>query len=128
MTDTCIFCKLLRGEIPGTFIYRDDTHAAFMDIRPVNPGHVLIVPTEHAPSLADLEPASAARLMELAHGIAAGIRTSDLRCEGINLFLADGKAAMQQVFHVHLHVLPRYNGDAASRIRRVLPGPLQPPA
>lgn len=148
MTDTCIFCKILEGEIPGTFVYRDETHAALMDIRPVNPGHVLVIPTQHAPYLADLAPVSAARLMELAHGVAAGIRASGLRCEGINLFLADGEAAMQEVFHVHLHVFPRYSGDgfglrfgpnyvqrsrseledAASRIRRVLPGPLRPPA
>ena len=60
MTDTCIFCKILEGEIPGTFVYRDETHAALMDIRPVNPGHVLVVPTQHARYLADLAPAGAA--------------------------------------------------------------------
>lgn len=109
--DSCIFCRILRGELPGTFVYRDDTHAAIMDIRPVNPGHLLVIPVEHAPHLADLAARSAARLMELAHGLAAGLRASGLRCEGVNLFLADGEAAMQEVFHVHLHVFPRFQGD-----------------
>lgn len=111
MTPPCVFCQILRGEQPATFVYRDSTHAAFMDIQPVNPGHILIVPVLHAPYLADLDSRSAGRMMELAHGLAAGLRGSGLRCEGINLFLADGEAAMQEVFHAHLHVFPRYAGD-----------------
>lgn len=110
MTD-CIFCRLLSGELPATFLFRDAHCAAFMDIQPVNPGHVLVIPTRPAPYLADLDPATAGRLMQEAQRVAAALRATDVRCEGINLFLADGAAAMQEVFHVHLHVFPRFVGD-----------------
>ncbi len=107
----CLFCRILAGELPGTFVYRDEHVAAFMDIQPVNPGHLLVVPTRHAAQLADLDSAIGGRMMEVAQRMAAALRTSDLRCEGVNLFLADGAAAMQEVFHVHLHVFPRFAGD-----------------
>ena len=107
----CIFCRILAGELPGSFVYRDDRCAAFMDIQPVNPGHLLVVPVQHAARLADIDAGTAAELMHLAHAAAAALRASDLRCEGVNLFLADGEAAMQEIFHVHLHVFPRFRGD-----------------
>ena len=107
----CIFCRLLSGEIPATFIFRDEQCAAFMDIQPVNPGHVLVIPVRHAPYLADLDAPTAGRLMQQAQRVAAALRKSGVRCEGVNLFLADGEAAMQEVFHLHLHVFPRFAGD-----------------
>ena len=107
----CVFCRLLAGELPATFLFRDEQCAAFMDIQPVNPGHVLVIPVRHAPYLADLDPLAAGRMMQEAQRIAAAIRNSGVRCEGINLFLADGEAAMQEVFHVHMHVFPRFAGD-----------------
>jgi len=110
MTD-CIFCRILGGSAPGTFVYRDELCAAFMDIKPVNPGHVLVIPVAHAPYLAHLREETGAHLFRIAQRVAAAIRASGLRCEGINLFLADGEAAMQEVFHTHLHVLPRFRGD-----------------
>ena len=110
MTD-CIFCRILAGDVPGSFVYRDDRVAAFMDIQPVNPGHVLVIPLRHAAFLADIDAETAAYLMRVAQCVAAAIRRSGVRCEGINLFLADGEAAMQEVFHVHLHVFPRFAGD-----------------
>ena len=107
----CIFCRILAGERPGTFVHRDEHVAAFMDIQPVNPGHLLVVPTRHAPYLADLDPPTAGRIMQVGQWLASALRGSGLRCEGVNLFLADGEAAMQEVFHVHLHVIPRFAGD-----------------
>ena len=107
----CIFCRILAGELPASFVYRDDRCAAFMDIQPVNAGHLLVVPVRHASCLADLDGASAAELMRVGHAAAAALRASELRCEGVNFFLADGEAAMQEVFHVHLHVFPRFRGD-----------------
>jgi histidine triad (HIT) family protein len=107
----CTFCDLLEGRIPATFLHRDERCAAFMDIRPVNPGHVLIIPVAHLPSLAEVPPDDVAHMVRLAQRYAAAIRASGLRCEGVNLFLADGEAAMQEVFHTHLHVFPRYRGD-----------------
>jgi histidine triad (HIT) family protein len=109
--DDCVFCRILRGELPASMVYRDERVAAFMDIQPVNPGHLLVVPLAHAPYLADLEPDTGAQLFRAAQRLAAALRGSGLQCEGVNLFLADGEAAMQEVFHVHLHVFPRYAGD-----------------
>jgi diadenosine tetraphosphate (Ap4A) HIT family hydrolase len=111
MASDCIFCRILAGELPGTFVYRDEQCAAFMDIQPVNPGHLLVVPTRHAAGLAALDPPTAGRIMQVAQRLAAALRGSGIRCEGVDLFLADGAAAGQEVFHVHLHVIPRFAGD-----------------
>jgi histidine triad (HIT) family protein len=107
----CIFCQILAGQAPASFVCRDERCSAFMDIQPVNPGHLLVVPNTHAPYLAELDGETAAHLMRVAQRLAAALRASGLRCEGVNLFLADGETAGQEVFHVHLHVMPRYAGD-----------------
>jgi len=107
----CIFCDILAGKLPSSIIFKDDLCWAFMDIQPVNPGHVLVVPTYHAPFLAELDEESGARMFGMAQHVAKALRHSGLRCEGVNLFLADGEVAGQEVFHVHLHVIPRYAGD-----------------
>jgi histidine triad (HIT) family protein len=110
-SSSCIFCDILAGRLPGSFVYRDDVVAAFMDIQPVNPGHLLVVPIRHAAHLADIDGDTAAHLMRVGHRLAAALRQSTVRCEGVNLFLADGQAALQEVFHVHLHVFPRFSKD-----------------
>ena len=107
----CLFCRILAGELPASFVYRDAVCAAFMDIQPVNPGHLLVVPVRHGAHLADVDAETAAHLMRVGQAAAAALRASGLPCEGVNLFLADGEAAMQEVFHVHLHVFPRFRGD-----------------
>jgi diadenosine tetraphosphate (Ap4A) HIT family hydrolase len=108
----CVFCRIVRGELPASVVYRDDAVLAFLDIAPVNPGHLLVVPLEHAASLAELDPAAGERVFRTAQRLAAALRRSGLRCEGVNLFLADGAVAGQEVFHVHVHVVPRFAGDA----------------
>ena len=107
----CIFCEILAAKSPSSIVYRDDICTAFVDIQPVNAGHVLVVPNRHAPFLADLDEDTGARMFRIAHRVALALRNSGVECEGVNLFLADGEAAMQDVFHVHLHVFPRYVGD-----------------
>jgi diadenosine tetraphosphate (Ap4A) HIT family hydrolase len=110
-TPSCVFCDIRAGRAPSSIVYRDELVCAFLDIRPVNPGHLLVIPNEHADYLADLPPASGGRLFEVGQRLAAALRRTDLRCEGINFFLADGEVAGQEVFHVHLHVVPRFTGD-----------------
>jgi histidine triad (HIT) family protein len=110
-SDDCIFCAIVAGRAPASVVYDDTDLLAFMDIRPVTPGHLLIIPKRHAPFLAELEEATGARMFTVAMRLARALRDSGLRCEGINLFLADGEAAFQEVFHVHLHVFPRFDGD-----------------
>jgi histidine triad (HIT) family protein len=113
MTDgkDCIFCKILTGGSEVSLVYRDEVCAAFMDIQPVNPGHLLVVPNGHAACLADLKEEEGAQIFRVAQRLAAALRQSGVKSEGVNFFLADGEAAMQEVFHVHLHVIPRYDGD-----------------
>ncbi len=109
--DGCIFCRIVAGESPASVFYEDDVVLGLMDIGPVTRGHAMIIPKEHAASLADLDEATGRHLWTITQRTAAAIRESGIRCEGINLFLADGEAAFQEVFHVHMHVLPRYEGD-----------------
>lgn len=107
----CIFCQIINGKIESSVVFQDELVFAMMDIRPINPGHLLVLPKKHAENLEQLDDQSAARMFTTAKTIAASLRKSELKCEGINLFLADGRAAGQEVFHCHLHVLPRFSGD-----------------
>ena len=107
----CVFCRIIADELPASVVYQDESVIAFLDIQPVNPGHVLVVPRVHAESLEDLSAEIAAHMMTVAQRIMTGLRKTDLRCEGINLFLADGSVAGQEVPHVHLHVIPRFPND-----------------
>jgi histidine triad (HIT) family protein len=107
----CVFCAIMARTVPSSVVYEDQGCTAFMDIQPVNPGHVLVAPNVHVDSLADLDPETGRHMFEVAQRIAQALRVSGLRCQGVNLFLADGAAAGQDVFHVHLHVIPRYRGD-----------------
>jgi histidine triad (HIT) family protein len=106
-----IFSKILSGEAEASFVYRDELVSAFLDLHPVNPGHTLVIPNKPAVGLADLDDATAARMFNIGRRIAAAMRSSDIECDGINLLLADGEVAGQEVFHVHLHVVPRVSGD-----------------
>lgn len=108
---TCPFCSILSGQLPASFVYRDDTCAVFMDIHPVNPGHMLVIPLEHYPDLHSLPEETGQHLFSTARRTARALRNSGIQCQGVNLFLADGKAAMQEVMHLHLHVIPRFEGD-----------------
>ena len=109
---SCIFCDVLAGRADGSFVHRDEHCAAFLDIRPVNPGHVLVVPLEHADSLGGIAPQTAGHMMRIAQATGAALRDCPaVRCEGVNLHLADGRVAGQDVFHAHLHVIPRFAGD-----------------
>jgi histidine triad (HIT) family protein len=92
-------------------VHRDDLCTAIMDIQPVTPGHMLVIPNRHATYLADLVEDEGAQMFRISHRLAAALRQSGVKCEGVNLFLADGEAAGQEVFHVHLHVFPRFAGD-----------------
>ena len=109
--DSCIFCDILASKLPASIVYQDEVCTAFMDIQPVNEGHLLVVPNEHAAHLANLEPKTGSHMFAVAQRIAQAVRESGVRCQGINLFVADGAPAGQEVFHVHIHIIPRYRGD-----------------
>ena len=106
-----VFCALVAGEREASVVYEDERLLGFMDLHPVNPGHVLLVPKEHATAMADVDEDTGVHVFRIAMRMQQAIRRSDVRCEGINLFVADGEAAFQDVFHFHLHVIPRFEGD-----------------
>jgi len=108
--EQCVFCEILAGRQPASFVYQDDEVAAFLDIRPLTQGHLLVIPRAHADRLETLDPAPGARAFTVAQELAVALRRSGF-CAGTNLFLADGVLAGQEVFHVHLHVVPRTQGD-----------------
>ena len=107
----CVFCEIVAGRTESSVAYEDGHVIAFMDIQPVTPGHVLVVPRVHVDFLEALDEDLGARLFRVGHRLARALRRSGLPCEGVNMFLADGEAAFQEVFHVHLHVFPRTPGD-----------------
>jgi histidine triad (HIT) family protein len=107
----CVFCDILVGRAEASVVAAEDRVVAFTDILPVGEGHTLVVPRTHAIGLHDLDPEDGAAMFRLGQRIAAAQRALGL-AEGVNLFLADGVVAGQEVFHAHLHVLPRRPGDA----------------
>ena len=108
----CIFCRILTGEVTGSFVYRDDIVAAFMDIRPVHEGHVLVIPVGHWVTMDEVPEDVAGRIMAVSGRIARALPATGVPMDGYNLYVANGEPAGQEVFHVHVHILPRYRGDA----------------
>ncbi|MGH7763257.1 MAG: HIT family protein [Candidatus Dormibacteraceae bacterium] len=110
MSDECVFCAIIRGESPASFTYQDDNLVAFMDVQPITHGHMLVVPREHAVLMADLNDSVAMRSFRVARKMAS-IARAILGAGGVNLFVADGEVAFQDVPHFHVHVIPRYPND-----------------
>lgn len=110
MADDCVFCRIIAGTLPSFRIAEDADCVAFMDINPANPGHVLIVPREHAPDLLSASPQAAAAAARMAQRVARAVQ-AELSPGGINLIQANGPGAAQSVAHLHIHVLPRRLGD-----------------
>ena len=107
---TCLFCRIAAGEIPSEKVLEDDRAFAFLDIRPLARGHVLVVPKRHAERFADMPPEDAAAVTRLAQRI---IRRQGeaLGAAGVTIAVNDGRAAGQEVMHVHVHLVPRTEGD-----------------
>lgn len=110
----CVFCRIVAGHGEASMVtgpgVADDDAVAFLDIQPAVVGHALVVPRRHVATLADLTAAEGAAMWELGRRVAAAARDAGI-ADGVNLFLADGVAAGQEVPHAHLHVLPRTRGD-----------------
>lgn len=109
----CLFCKIANGEIPSNIVYEDDLTVAFLDINPVNPGHTLVIPKKHSRNIFDIEPEDAEAVMLATLKVANAIKSS-LKADGMNLFQCNEPAAAQEVFHFHLHLIPRFDDDSIS--------------
>ncbi len=107
----CIFCQIIEGKAEVSTVYEDDTVISIMTIGPINPGHLMVIPRKHFASMRDMDEDAGTHLFKIVLRMEQAIRTSGVRCEGINLFLADGEAAFQDVFHLHMHIIPRFEGD-----------------
>ena len=106
----CVFCRIVDGRAEASVVASTERCVAFLDLQPVTPGHVLVVPRAHAASLAEVDDADGAAVWSLARRVAQGLRAAGL-AEGVNLLLADGEVAWQTVWHVHLHVIARRPDD-----------------
>jgi histidine triad (HIT) family protein len=108
----CVFCDIVARRVPASIVYEDDLSMAFMTIGPVNLGHVLVMPKKHVPTMSDMDEEIGTHLFKITLRVQQAIRQSGVKCEGMNLFLADGEAAFQEVMHLHMHVFPRFEGDS----------------
>lgn len=106
----CVFCRIVAGQIPSTRVYEDELTLAFMDIGQVNPGHVLVALKPHAENLYQLDDAQAAAVQRTAARVARAIRDA-FQPQGLSVYQANGQAAGQTVFHYHVHLVPRHEGD-----------------
>jgi histidine triad (HIT) family protein len=106
----CIFCKIVAGELPASVVDRDEHTLAFMDINPATRGHTLVIPRDHTPDLMSIDPGQLSAVMGAAQRLAVRAKER-LNADGINLINSCGAAAWQTVFHFHVHVIPRYEGD-----------------
>lgn len=108
---TCVFCDIVAGRAPASVVYEDDRAVAFMDLFPVHPGHTLVVPRRHVPDLLTCPDDVAAHLFAVSARLAPAVLTATA-AQGFNVWTANGEAAGQEVFHLHLHILPRHANDA----------------
>lgn len=106
----CIFCAIVAGDAPSRQIHEDEHTVSFLDINPVTVGHSLVIPKRHATNIHDMPPEDMAAVAK-ASKVVAGMLTERLGSDGVNLLHATGAAAWQTVFHFHMHVIPRVEGD-----------------
>ena len=109
MTD-CVFCRIVAGELPSIRVHEDERAIAIMDINPATRGHALVIPRAHADDIAAAEEADVAHCAVVARRLASLARQR-LGADGVTVMQSNGTAAWQTVFHYHVHVIPRYDGD-----------------
>ncbi|HET9875897.1 MAG TPA: HIT family protein [Mycobacterium sp.] len=107
----CVFCAIVAGDAPAIRIYEDDDYLAILDVRPFTRGHTLVFPKQHTVDLTDTPAETLAGMTAIGQRIGRAARASGLHADGNNIAINDGRAAFQSVFHIHLHVVPRRNGD-----------------
>ncbi len=116
---SCVFCAIVAGEAPAIRIHEDDDYLAILDIRPFTRGHTLVVPNRHTVDLTDTPAETLAGMITVGQRVARAARATEL-ADATNIAINDGRAAFQSVFHIHLHVLPRRDGDKLSVAKGML--------
>jgi len=107
----CIFCSIVSGDIPAIKVHEDDQTLGFMDVNPGNTGHLLVIPKEHYRNIFDIPSATAGEIMKVGTKLANALKEA-LNPDGLNLFQSNESAAFQSIFHFHLHLIPRWDGDS----------------
>lgn len=108
--DECIFCKIIKGEIPSRKIYENENALAFLDINPANAGHALVIPKKHYQTIISIDTAELKSLIEVVKNIAIIIK-EELKAEGLNVLQSNGGVAGQLIPHLHFHLIPRFKDD-----------------
>lgn len=111
--DNCIFCKIASGQIPSHSIYEDEDFKVIMDISPASRGHAIILPKNHAANLFELPEDDASKIMQVAKRCATAMQKT-LQFDGINILQNNGEIAGQTIFHLHVHLIPRYENDTVN--------------
>lgn len=109
--EDCIFCKIVKGQELSTIVYEDGHSLAFLDIHPLNLGHTLIIPKKHYPSMSEMPPEEVGQLFISVAKVMKGVQRAT-KADGINIGQSNGRAASQEVFHMHVHIIPRFDNDS----------------
>jgi len=108
--DSCIFCRIAQKQVPASLVYEDENVVAFLDIKPLNDGHTLVIPKAHYESIFEIPLDLVAYLHGVTKKIAFAVKKAT-GADGISIIQQNGKAAGQEIFHLHVHVIPRYEGQ-----------------
>jgi len=113
MKEDCVFCRIADKEADATVVYEDPHTLAFLDIHPLNPGHTLVIPKKHYTNMLDMTSEQAGRVFASVNKVMKGVQKAS-RADGISIGQSNGKAASQEVFHMHVHIIPRFNHEMMS--------------
>ena len=116
--ESCVFCRIARKQASASLVYEDQQVLAFLDICPLNEGHTLIIPKEHYANVFDISEELVAHVYKIAKRVALAVKEAT-RADGISIIQGNGKAADQKVFHLHVHVIPRFEGQKLTRFREL---------
>jgi histidine triad (HIT) family protein len=120
MEEECLFCKIVKGEIPSEEVYSDGDCFAFLDINPRNPGHTLVIPRKHYETILEMPDNELADLMKIVKKIAMAVKKGT-NADGISIGQSNGRAAGQVISHVHFHVIPRFLNEGPPGLESIIP-------
>jgi histidine triad (HIT) family protein len=115
---SCVFCRIAQKQVPASCVYEDENVMAFLDIRPLNEGHTLVIPKEHYETIYEIPEEQIAYLHRIVKRTALAVKKAT-KADGISIFQQNGKAAGQEIFHLHVHVVPRYEGQKLLRFGEI---------
>jgi histidine triad (HIT) family protein len=113
--DSCIFCKIAQKQVPSSLVYEDEKTVAFLDIRPLNEGHTLVIPKEHYVNIFDIPKELICYIHEVTKKVVQAVEKAT-HADGISIIQQNGEAAGQEIFHLHVHVIPRFEGQKLPRL------------